>query len=36
MPAERRAAATSLRAAAMQFGYFVGVRACGAAIAAGG
>jgi MFS transporter, DHA1 family, inner membrane transport protein len=36
MPAERRAAATSLRAATMQFGYFVGASAGGAAIAAGG
>jgi predicted MFS family arabinose efflux permease len=36
MPAERRAAATSLRAATMQFGYFVGSSAGGAALAIGG
>jgi predicted MFS family arabinose efflux permease len=36
MPAERRAAATSLRASTMQFGYFVGSSAGGAALAAGG
>lgn len=36
MPAGRRAAATSLRAATMQFGYFVGSSAGGAALAAGG
>jgi predicted MFS family arabinose efflux permease len=36
MPAERRAAATSLRAATMQFGYFLGSSAGGAALAAGG
>jgi predicted MFS family arabinose efflux permease len=36
MPAERRAAATSLRASTMQFGYFVGSSAGGAALAGGG
>jgi predicted MFS family arabinose efflux permease len=36
MPTERRAAATSLRAATMQFGYFVGSSVGGAALAAGG
>lgn len=36
MPADRRAAATSLRASTMQFGYFVGSSAGGAALAAGG
>jgi predicted MFS family arabinose efflux permease len=36
MPAERRAAATSLRASTMQFGYFIGSSAAGAALAVGG
>lgn len=36
MPVERRTAATSLRASTMQFGYFVGSSAGGAALAAGG
>jgi DHA1 family inner membrane transport protein len=36
LPAERRVAATSLRASTMQFGYFIGSSAGGAALAAGG
>ena len=36
MPAERRAAATTLRASTMQFGYFVGSSVGGAALAEGG
>lgn len=36
MPAGRRAAATSLRASTMQFGYFIGSSAGGAALAGGG
>ena len=36
LPAERRAAATSLRASTMQFGYFIGSSAGGAALAIGG
>jgi predicted MFS family arabinose efflux permease len=36
MPAERRTAATSLRASTMQFGYLIGASAAGAALALGG
>ena len=36
LPAERRAAATSLRASTMQFGYFIGSSTGGAALAVGG